>query len=474
MVKATHEVINFNYLSALRPISQQYTENVEKSTAWFLMAPSDDLKAHAASSHDFYALLDISPAAADTEIRRAYRRTALKYHPDKLQDPKPADIEKFHLLQIAYDVLSDPSIRQLYDNAREARERKKRENEMLEGVRRKMKEDLEARERGVKRPFGATGLGRPVDLDDAEAQLEEKIRRLAEDGRRRRQQKEELMRREVLEEEERREQEREERERAALKEREGQSSVGGTAVPEIERAVKIRWIREEQGLDLDKERLEKMFSAFGNVESVIILKDKKKRVGERREKKTIGTGIIVFSSIVGAHAAVEDSKKQPGSDWDTVESVFWASNKEPDLESYRAPSSASNPQPESPSKPRSAPKPRSFNFPGLNTPAATIGSGTGKAPSFASFSSAANVSSTTKANLGPNSPSFEEITLMRLKNAQRKRLEEQLKKEDEEAAAVEPENDIRKSVKPSDDRTITVPKDYFTAELPPPFAQPCL
>ncbi|WEW61067.1 hypothetical protein PRK78_006556 [Emydomyces testavorans] len=394
------------------------------------MAPSDDLKAHAASSQDFYALLAISPAAADTEIRRAYRRTALKYHPDKIQNPTPADIDKFHLLQIAYDVLSDPSIRQLYDNAREARERKKRENEMLEGVRRKMKDDLEARERGVKRPFATTGLGTSVDLDNAEDRLEQEIRRLAEDGRRRRQQKEELMRREVLEEEERREQEKEERERAAQKEREARLKVGGTAVPEIERTVKVRWIREELGLNLDKNRLESLFSVFGKVESAFTLKDKKQRTGEKREKKLVATGIVVFSSIVGAHAAVEDSERQHDGEWDVIESVSWASKKEPDLESHRVPSPASTPPTDSTTTPT---QPRSFDFPGLNTPAAFTNDDAKKPPSFASFSSATNVSSA-------NKPSLEEITLMRLKNAERKRLEEQLRKEDEAAGLAESEN----------------------------------
>ncbi|EFW19485.1 hypothetical protein D8B26_007711 [Coccidioides posadasii str. Silveira] len=395
------------------------------------MAPLDDLKAHAASSHDFYALLNIPPAAAENEIRRAYRRTALKYHPDKLQNPTSADIDKFHLLQIAYDVLSEPSIRQLYDNAREARERKKRENEMLEGLRRKMKEDLEARERGVKRPFASTGLGPSIDLDNAEERLEQEIRRLAEDGRRRRQQKEELMRREVLEEEERREQEKEEKERAAQKEKESRRNVGGTAVPEIERTVKVRWIREDSGLDLDKTRLELLFSPFGEVESTFTLKDRRQRIGEKREKKTVATGVIVFSSIVGAHAAVGDSKRQKGGEWDIIESVFWASNKEPDLESHRAPSPTTAAQTEPAATAPSGAKPKSFNFPGLDMPAATSDDGTKKAPSFASFSSTANVTSTPGPNLGTNSPSLEEITLMRLKNAERKRLEEQLRKEDE-------------------------------------------
>ncbi|EGC44492.1 cell cycle control protein [Histoplasma capsulatum var. duboisii H88] len=317
------------------------------------MAPSDDLKSHAASSHDFYALLSLSPTAAEAEIRRAYRRTALKYHPDKLTNPTPADIDKFHLLQIAYDVLSDPSIRQLYDNAREARERKKRETEMLEGVRRKMKEDLEARERGVKRTWTRVPMQGNLGVDDnAEEKLEQEIKRLAEDGRRRRREKEELLRREVLEEEERLELEKEERERAAQREsRARHPNVGGTSVPEIDRTVKVRWPREGAGLELDKDRLESLFSVFGKVE-----------MGEKTERKTMATGVIVFASIVGAHAA--------------------------------------------------------------------------KTPSFASFSPAEfkspnGSSSTGHFSLGPNSPSLEELTMIRLKNAERKKLEEQIRKEDE-------------------------------------------
>lgn len=410
---------------------------------------SDDLKSHAASSHDFYALLDISPAAAENEIRRGYRRAALKCHPDKLKNATPADIDKFHLLQIAYDVLSEPSVRQLYDNAREARERKKREHDMLQGVRRKMKEDLEARERGVKRPWTPAGPGGGVDVQSAEDKLEQEIRRLAEDGKRRRQAKEELLRREVLEEEERRDMEREKEVRKGGPREDddaAQRPTGGTAVSEIDRTVKVRWAREGVGLDLDKARLETLFARFGVVESVFTLKDKRQRIGEKREKKTIATGVIVFSSIVSAHAAVEDWKKQNEADWSVIESVFWASNKEPNWESHRT----SSPQVDQRSNPTAAetvsstptsskqPTPKKFTFPGLNTPTpATSGNGdTKKAPSFSSFSKP-GTSGAQRPSLGANAPSLEEITLIRLKNAERKRLEEQIQKEDEAAALAE-------------------------------------
>lgn len=399
------------------------------------MAPSDDLKSHATtSSHDFYALLDIAPAAAESEIRRAYRRTALKYHPDKIANPTPADLEKFHLLQIAYDVLSEPDVRQLYDNAREARGRRKREEEMLHGVRRKMKEDLEARERGVKR--SAETVER-----EAEDELEREIRRLAEDGRRRRRAREEELRRDILEEEERLEREREDAEKRQQGQGQGQNgdrdrngaryeNAGGMAVSEIDRTVKVRWVREACGVEFDKERLEELFSTFGEVESAFTLKDKRQRVGERREKKTIATGVVVFSSVVYAHAAVEDSKKQHGDEWDAIQSVFWASGNEPNWESHRP-----SPTPQDQEKCRHspvAPAPQStsksrdpHSFPGLGSQPSAPDK---KPPSFGSFGKGApsGMGSTS----GTNSPSLEEITLIRLKNAERKKLEEQIRKDE--------------------------------------------
>ncbi|KAI5299509.1 Stress response protein nst1 [Ascosphaera pollenicola] len=408
------------------------------------MAGPDDLKEHAASKEDFYALLGLEPTAQDTEVRRAYRRTALKYHPDKIANPTPADIDKFHLLQIAYDVLSEPTVRQLYDNAREARERKKRETEMLAGARRKMKEDLEARERGAKRTWEAANADAKAE-QAAQDMLEAEIRRLAEDGARRRRQKEELLKREILEEEERIEQEREARERAKEEERKARrGNLGGDTVPEEDRMVKIRWIREGLGAQLDKDRLSTLFSRFGKIESAFLLKDKKQRIGESGKKKLVATGVIVFASIVGAHAAVQDMEKQKGDEWDVIYSIAWAKGQAPDFASAQSEANSSSDSKRDPSAepPKKAPR-HLYNFPGLNKPASKP-SDTGKAPSFASFSSATATSqkqTTYTDKPAMSGPSLEEITLIRLReaarNAEKKKLEEQIREEDEKADAAE-------------------------------------
>lgn len=420
--------------------------------------PTDDLKAHAASSQDFYALLDLSPAANESEIRRAYRRTALKYHPDKIANPTAADIDKFHLLQIANDVLSDPAIRQLYDNAREARVRKQRERDQMDAAKRKMREDLEARERagaaaqqGVKRPWI------PGGEEDAEAKLQREIERIAEDGRRRRREATDKLKRE-LEEEQRKMQEEEEEARKAAdrsSHRVDRSREGGMNVSELERSVKVRWAREGRGVDWDGEWLKTLCAPFGEIEGAFMLKDKRARVEGRKGKVTYGTGVVVFKSIVGTHAAVLDSEKkihQAEGDWALVHSVAYASGQAPDLGFNRSGSteepalsmdsqtSSSRPSTDTPqtgSKPSFKP---SFTFPGVNTRSQPSGT----APSFGSFPSAAGnppKASSFNASPTPSTPSLQEITMMRLKNAQRekerKALEEELAREDEAADAAE-------------------------------------
>ena len=78
-----------------------------------------------------------------------------KYHPDKVgKNFDPAQYEKF---QAANEVLGDPALKAKYDNARNARLQKQRANELFEGKRRQMKEDLEARERGEKVPVQGRG-----------------------------------------------------------------------------------------------------------------------------------------------------------------------------------------------------------------------------------------------------------------------------------------------------------------------------
>lgn len=66
------------------------------------------------AKRDYYEVLGIEKGASADEIKKAYRKTALKYHPDRNPDDKEAE-EKFKEAAEAYDVLSNPDKRARYD-----------------------------------------------------------------------------------------------------------------------------------------------------------------------------------------------------------------------------------------------------------------------------------------------------------------------------------------------------------------------
>ncbi|KAK9955110.1 hypothetical protein ABG768_015009 [Culter alburnus] len=67
-----------------------------------------------------YEVLGVKRDASDDDLKKAYRKLALKWHPDKNLDNSDEAAEQFKLIQAAYDVLSDPQERAWYDNHREA------------------------------------------------------------------------------------------------------------------------------------------------------------------------------------------------------------------------------------------------------------------------------------------------------------------------------------------------------------------
>ncbi|MCZ2283390.1 MAG: molecular chaperone DnaJ [Bacteroidales bacterium] len=66
------------------------------------------------TKRDYYEILEVQRNASEAEIKKAYRKMALKYHPDKNQGDKGAE-EKFKEAAEAYEVLSDPDKRERYN-----------------------------------------------------------------------------------------------------------------------------------------------------------------------------------------------------------------------------------------------------------------------------------------------------------------------------------------------------------------------
>lgn len=393
--------------------------------------PRDDLKDYATSDHDFYELLGVNFETSENDIHRAYRKAALKYHPDK-NAGKPEVVEKFHLVTIAHDVLSDPTVKALYDNARRARKDKEERDQAFEGKRKQMKEDLERRETNF--------VQRRQEEDDFEREL----RRLAQDGQRRRQELQEKRKRDFLEEEDRLDRE---RNKKVVPDRLDESVVQETPqVPEINRTVKVSWARDSSRQSIDQDRLEKLFEPFGPIDSILLLKDKRMRIGETKTKTMVATGAIVFRSVASAHAAVEDFRNKIHPNLSVLQSVFWADNKQSEF-GQQPP--AENDQRHIDAK--ELPKAPSFAFGGTVTQNRSLkelenltmgriqawakkrlseypiheghAENESEAQSFATLSDSVAQSAV-----------LEEATMARLKDAEKRRLEEQIRKQDAEAA----------------------------------------
>ncbi|KCV72762.1 DnaJ like subfamily A member 2 [Fonticula alba] len=77
---------------------------------------TSDTPLNAEEEYDYYEILNVSRDASEEEIKKAHRRMALRYHPDK----PTGDADKFRQIQHAYEVLMNPTRRKLYDQYGEA------------------------------------------------------------------------------------------------------------------------------------------------------------------------------------------------------------------------------------------------------------------------------------------------------------------------------------------------------------------
>ena len=66
------------------------------------------------SSESSYKILEITKSSTDDEVKKAYRKKAIEFHPDKNPGDKEAE-ENFKLAAEAYEVLSDPQKKAKYD-----------------------------------------------------------------------------------------------------------------------------------------------------------------------------------------------------------------------------------------------------------------------------------------------------------------------------------------------------------------------
>ncbi|VDK74245.1 unnamed protein product [Litomosoides sigmodontis] len=194
---------------------------------------------------DPYEMLDLKPGCTDTEIVKAFRKAALKWHPDKNYGRKEAAQEMFLKISKAFELLSDAAARAAYDHVlatRTARtvyiqRRQKNESEK----RRKLREDLERREADV--------LNAQRDEEKARRELEKEILRLRKEGSKLLQRERENIEQEI-------------RKNAAM---EGQSGD-----KRLLARYKLRWKRESDQHNYNEDEFRNLFSKYGRISDVIV------------------------------------------------------------------------------------------------------------------------------------------------------------------------------------------------------------
>lgn len=205
---------------------------------------------------DLYKLLDVEESSTLEQIKKAYRKKALELHPDKNLSNKEEAEKKFVELGKAFEILADESARSAYDAVRKAKREKQKRDEQLDDKRRKLKQDLESREKAARE--------REIQKHDKmrksreEENLQHEIDRLRKEGSK------------LLEEETNfiNEQIRLEKVKAAAaaaKQEESKRKLDQTEHSTVR--IKISW---PSSTTFDENSLKDIFSKFGNIETIVV------------------------------------------------------------------------------------------------------------------------------------------------------------------------------------------------------------
>jgi len=261
---------------------------------------------------DLYGLLDVAEDASEKEILKAYRKKALKCHPDKNPD-NPKAAEEFHQLSRALEVLSDKAARKAYDNVVKARKAAEERHKALDDKRKKFKEDLEAREKKLIERENM--MAKRTAEDRAAAGLKAEIDRLKKEGNSLLQQEQERLQAEM---------------KAGLRLAAAEATSGSATL-------KIKWMAAKDD-DLnggyDDLRLTKIFTKYGNVKTIIISAKKK------------GSALIEFERRDSASLAHDNEIGLP----ENPLKISWVEgNKEGGKAGSKTSSGHSSPAPQPPS-----------------------------------------------------------------------------------------------------------------------------
>ncbi|KIY47844.1 DnaJ-domain-containing protein [Fistulina hepatica ATCC 64428] len=264
---------------------------------------------------DPYELLQLTPEATGQDIRKAYRKLSLKVHPDRNPDnPKAAQL--FHELTQAYEALLDPVRRIALDAKRRLQQAKAERFKNYDAKRKAFVEELEERERELKRSR--------VERQKEEAARFQETERIKDEGRRMREERE----RAALE-----------KERAAREQdriRQNSAADGPPPLGDLDLTVRLKYSLKAYPALATADGLVAFLRRYGEIDTGFVVV----KLGKKK-----ATALVPFKDISSAFGVV-------GSQLDGIE-VSWASGAEPELIQWlkrtgklgeKAPASPSSPQ----------------------------------------------------------------------------------------------------------------------------------
>nr|CAI5848242.1 unnamed protein product [Callosobruchus analis] len=225
----------------------------------------DDIKVE---ELDLYEILEIDIKSTAAEIKKAYRKKALQCHPDKNPDD-PGAAKKFHQLSKILEILTDTAARSAYDKVLKGKQEAALRHKELDSKRRKLKEDLEDREKRA--------ASKGVSQKSADQKLKEEIERLRKEGSKQVEEEVQYIRRKI----------REEQEQSA-------NSLDGSKY-----RIKIKWSASKNDTSnggYTQEMLHRFLSKYGDVQELVM------------SPKKMGSALVEFSDRKAAEMAVDFEK----------------------------------------------------------------------------------------------------------------------------------------------------------------------
>ncbi|KAF8627338.1 hypothetical protein AX15_004411 [Amanita polypyramis BW_CC] len=369
-----------------------------------------------------YEFLNVKLEATDQEIRTAYRQRSLKVHPDRNPN-NPDAARKFHELTQAYELLLDPLRRLALDAKLRLKQARAERFKTYDTKRRNLLEELEERERAFKKAR--------VEKQKEEAARWHETERIKEEGRKLREQKEqELKRRQA------------EVEVAASATQAAGDEEEPPPLDSLDTTVRIKFTVKSHPELNTASAIASLLSQFGpsDADSIVLsLKASKKSSTRSEDKKPkYGTALVPFKQIGDAFAAVCASGRSERG-LDSVD-VTWVGGKEPQiLEWLRKMGKLGRPA-ESGHPPGGGETTAQTRATTSNDRKAALPQEQTRqlAPGAGAFSSFPSTfpdlsKSTPSASATANAAGldYESLTLMRLRQAERERLEREIRQREE-------------------------------------------